>query len=200
MFDVKDQKCTLTHKSEYGKHAWTTLTQHKHTHIAHICSSPLEIHKDLMIVSWVTVCLTLLTSLSYCHTSHRTLTVAWRWGDNSACVCACVCKDISTWEFKHACGLTFLSYSGVHVVCSIWNVIGCVCPIRVRTCKGASVRVFTMDVKCLSGPISHLPSTQMNWRAAKSNRHEDGAEGITMQLSVAVCPDPVWGPSPLRRF
>lgn len=43
---------------------------------------------------------------------------------------------------------------------------------------------FNMVVKCESRPIPHLPSTQISWHAAKANRHEDGAEGITMQPSM----------------
>lgn len=52
----------------------------------------------------------------------------------------------------------------------------------IRACM--SVWVFNMVVKCLSGPIPHLPSAQISWHVAKANRHEDGAEGITMQPSM----------------
>lgn len=47
-----------------------------------------------------------------------------------------------------------------------------------------SAWVFNMVVKCASGPIPHLPSAQISWHRAKANRHEDEAEGITMQPSM----------------
>lgn len=152
-----------------------------------ICKPPLEIHKHLMSVSWVAACLTLLTTLSYCHTPHRTaadcgMTARWQ-----------LCLRVCVWVPDHT------SHTHTLSVCTygagVWGVCGSgfrsVC-VFARAL--AIVSVFNMVVKCLSGPISHLPSAQINWRAAKANRHKDRAEGITMQRSGAVCPDPVWGP------
>ena len=70
-----------------------------------ICRPPLEIHKHLMRVSWVAACLTLLTTLSYCHTPHRTaadcgMTARWQ-------LCLRVCVRDHT---SHAHTLSVCTY------------------------------------------------------------------------------------------
>lgn len=165
----------------------------------HTSASPLEIHKHLMSVPWVAVCLTLLTPFSYCHTSHRTLlTVAWQGGDKSVCVCQITLLCLRILAMWVQCTHTLYAHMSVIEWVFEMSVDVCAWPpcvsICVFICACVSAWVFNMVVKCLSRPISHLPSAQMNWHVAKPNRHKDRAEGITMQLSSAVCPDPVWGP------
>lgn len=111
------------------------------------------------------------------------------------------CRHMSTiYTCTHTHTLRICTYFWQSGYLKCQQMCVCVCigapyvSIGVFICACVSVWVFNMVVKCLSGPISHLPSTQIHWHAAKANRHKDRAEGITMQLSSAVCPDPVWGP------
>lgn len=117
-------------------------------------------------------------------------------------LCLCVPDHLSLSEiFGHMSIHTHFNY--MHI-CLWWSGylkcrrkcarVALYVPICVFICACVSVWVSNMVVKCLSGPISHLPSAQINWHVAKASRHKDRAEGITMQLSSAVCPDPVWGP------
>lgn len=138
------------------------------------------------------VCLTLLIPLSYCHTSHRTLRT-WAWqGDEWQLF---TCEPDHMWNEKWkkgGGGGMWIRYVEPRVATGMVWVTSTV-PRWLHVCLHVCGR-SNIVVKCLSGPISHLPYTQMNWHTAKPNRHKDRAEGITMQLSSAVCPDPVWGP------